>query len=277
VADADAFVPHFGGVVANVAVVAARSGAPVDLAGGAGEDAWGRWLHERLRREGVGVSLFTLIEGTQTPVAMVAIGAAGEARYEIYGEIVSTVVHAVGDRLEAVVSDSSALFLSTNTLVAPDERAVTMNARTLALSLGRPVIFDPNLRLHRWGSTADAVACANACVPGALLVRANESEAALMTGNRDPERAAHALVRMGARLVVITLGPGGAILRGELHADVPGVQARVLSTVGAGDVLSGVLLGSLGRAGFDPAAVAAALPSAVAESARACERWGALD
>jgi hypothetical protein len=31
VAEADAFVPHFGGVVANVAVVAARAGAPVAL------------------------------------------------------------------------------------------------------------------------------------------------------------------------------------------------------------------------------------------------------
>ena len=39
--DADAFVPHFGGAVANVAVGAARRGADVALAGGAGDDAWG--------------------------------------------------------------------------------------------------------------------------------------------------------------------------------------------------------------------------------------------
>ena len=48
-----------------------------------------------------------------------------------------------------------------------------MRARELALELERPVIFDPNLRLHRWASHADAAASANACVPGALLVRAN--------------------------------------------------------------------------------------------------------
>jgi len=49
-ADAHAFVPHFGGAVANVAVVAARAGASVALAGGAGDDAWGRWLRDRRDR-----------------------------------------------------------------------------------------------------------------------------------------------------------------------------------------------------------------------------------
>ena len=48
------------------------------------------------------------------------------------------------------------------------------------------------------------------------------------------------------------------------------------STVGAGDVLTGVLLAALSRGGFDPAALAEALPEAVAEGARATERWGAV-
>ena len=276
-AQADAFVPRFGGAVANVAVVAARTGARVALAGGAGDDSWGRWLRARLAQEGVELSLFGLVSGSQTPVAIVVVAPGGEPRYEIYGETIATVVHALAERLEDAIGDSAALFLSSNTLVFADERAVTMRARELALALARPVIFDANLRLHRWPSTAQAVAAANACVPGALLVRTNEAEAALMTGERDPERAALALVHAGARIVVVTLGPGGAMVRGELRADAAGVPAQVLSTVGAGDALTGVLLGRLGLAGYDPAAVAASLPEAVAESARACERWGALD
>jgi len=196
-ARADSFVPHFGGAVANVAVIAARYGAHVTLAGGAGDDAWGAWLRARLRREGVDVSLFKLIAGSQTPLAMVAVGADGEPSYEIYG--------------------------------------------------------------------------------GALLVRANEEEVALMTGEGDSERAALALLESGARLVVVTLGAEGAILRGEVRADVPGVPADVFSTIGAGDVLSGILLAGLADRGFEPAAVAAALPLAVEASARACERWAPLE
>jgi sugar/nucleoside kinase (ribokinase family) len=271
------FTPHFGGAVANVAVLAARAGADVALAGGAGADTWGRWLFERLEREGVDMSLFELIEAGQTPLALVAVDSSGEPSYEIYGEGIATVVHALADRVEEAVAGSAALFLSSNTLVGEQERAVTMRARELALAQSKPVIFDPNLRLHRWRSDAEAAAAASACVPGALLVRATAAEAKLMTGADDPERAADALVAAGTRIAVITLGPAGAILRGELHADVPGVHAEVISTVGAGDALTGVLLARLALAGFNPAAVAAALPEAVEASARACERWGALE
>jgi fructokinase len=277
VSEADAFVPHFGGAVANVAVVAAREGAGVALAGGAGDDDWGRWLRDRLADERIDLSLFELIEGEQTPMAVIIVGRDGDARYQIYGEAIATVVHALGDRLRQAVSSSAALFISSNTLVSGPERKITMRAREVALQDDLPVIFDPNLRLHRWPSRADAAASSNACVPGALLVRANHAEAALMTGEDDPERAALALVKAGARLVVITLGARGAILRGEVRADAPGVGANILSTIGAGDVLTGVLLARLALTGFYPAAVAASLGEAVAASARACERWGALD
>jgi fructokinase len=275
--EADSFVPHFGGAAANVAVFASRAGAPVALAGGVGDDVWGRWLRDRLKAERVELSLFDLIPDSQTPMAVVTVDTAGEPTYVVYGATIATIVNALRPRVEEAVRRCSALFLSSNTLVGEDERAVTMHAREVALELGRPIVFDPNLRLHRWRSHADAAASANACVPGALLVRANDAEAAAMTGEDDIERAALALLKAGARMVVITLGSDGAILRGELSADVPGVPAEVLSTIGAGDVLTGVLLARLVLSDFYPPAVAAALRDAVAESARACERWGALE
>ena len=275
--DADAFVPHFGGSVANIAVTAARHGAHVALASGAGDDAWGRWLRDRLEREGVELSLFGLVPGSQTPVAIVAVNAAGEPSYQIYGETIATVVHALADRVEDAITTAAGVFMSSNTLVGADEREVTMRAREIALGLGRPVVFDPNLRLERWRSRAEAAAACNACVPGAILVRATAREAAVMTGEDDPERAALALLKAGAQMVVLTLGSDGAILRGELRVDVPGRSAAVLSTIGAGDVLTGVLLARLAKSGFYPSAVAASLPEAVEQSALACERWGALE
>jgi fructokinase len=272
-----AFVPHFGGSVANIAVTAARHGARVALASGAGEDPWGRWLRDRLRREQVDLSLFELVPDAPTPVAIVAVRPGGEPSYQIYGEAITTVLHGFAGRVEEAMRAASGLFFSSNTLVGPEEREVTMRAREVALSLGRSVLFDPNLRLERWPSRAEAAATVNACVPGALLVRSNAAEAALMTGEDDPDRAALALVKAGARMVVITLGPEGALLRGELRLDVDGRSADVLSTIGAGDVLTGVLLARLAASGYYPSAVAASLPEAVLESSRACERWGALE
>jgi fructokinase len=55
------------------------------------------------------------------------------------------------------------------------------------------------------------------------------------------------------------------------------VRETVRSTSGAGDALTGTLLGRLALSGFYPASVAAALPEAVAAAAAACERWGAID
>jgi fructokinase len=273
----DAFVPHFGGDVANVAVTAARHGARVALASGAGEDPWGRWLRDRLVREGIETSLFELLPGALTRLATVAVGTSGEPTYQIYGEPIDTVVHALADRVEEAIDGVAGLFFTSNTLIGPEEREVTMRARERALSLERAVVFDPNLRLGRWRSRAEAAATANACVPGALLVRANFAEVALMTGEDDPERAALALLKAGVRMVVITLGAEGAMLRGELPVDVPGRPADVVSTIGAGDVLTGVLLARLATSGFYAAAAAAGLADAVAASALACERWGALD
>jgi fructokinase len=269
-ADADSFVPRFGGAVANVAVSASRAGAETVLAGGAGEDPWGSWLRDRLESEGVDGSLFELLPGYRTPLAFVTIDEHGEPSYDIHGEIIATIVHSLRDRIEEAVRRSAALFFSSNTLVFSDERAVTMRARELALELGRPVVFDPNLRLQRWSSPADAATAANACVPGALLVRCNLSEARLMTGVNNPEQATRALLDMGARMVVTTLGADGAILRGPIRADVPGVPVKVRSTVGAGDVMTGTLLAELAASAFDPASVARALSGAVAASAAAC-------
>ena len=278
IGDADAFIPHFGGVVANVAYVSAQAGARVALLGGVGDDPWGRWLCSRLTAAGVDLSRFALLASRQTPVAFVTVADDGEPTYVVYGADLGSVTHLRDVALEQAVEESAALFITTNTLVDEAERAVTMRARELALALERPVVFDPNLRLHRWSSAADAAASANACLPGALLVRCNADEALLMTGEDDPERAALSLMKAGARLVVITLGADGAILRGELRADVAAVEpARVLSTIGAGDVFMGVLLARLAASGFYPPAAAVGLRDAAAAAARACERWGAVE
>jgi fructokinase len=270
-------VPHLGGSAANVAVTAAAAGAPVALAGGAGAEPWGEWLRDRLVLEGVDVSLFELVPETQTQLAVVTVDSAGEPHRELYGQPGQTVVRSLGKRAEEEVRRSAAVLITTNALEVTDERELTMRVRETALELERPVIFHAGLRPQRWRTRAEAAACANACVPRALLVQASAAEAALMTGEGDPEAAASALVKAGARLVVITLGRSGAILRGELRAVAHGAAARVLSTIGAGDVLMGILVGRLAASRFYPPSVAAALPAAVAAAARACERWGALD
>jgi fructokinase len=276
-AEADMFVPHFGGAVANVALMAARAGARVALAGGVGDDEWGRWLRDQLERSGVDLRHFKLIEDMATPLALATVDQAGAPSFRLYGETVATVVNALWGGVELAVEESGGLFITTATLVGEAERKLTMSARERALELEHPVIFDPNLRLHRWSSRADAAASANACVPGALLVRASAADARVMTGEDDLERAAVALRKGGARNVVITDGIRGAMLRGKIRLDVPGTPARVVSTIGSGNALVATLVARLQITGFYEPAIAAALKDAMAVAAQACERWGACD
>jgi fructokinase len=271
----DSLVPHFGGAVANVAVTAAQAGADVALAGGAGDDELGQWLRARLLKARVALDWFALVPEIPTPVALVLTDTEGEPRFRVYGDGIAATLAAVEPVLEAAVTACDAVFLGSNTLVGEPERELSLRARRLALSQGKAFLYDPNLRLNRWSSPHAAAETSVQLVPGSLLTRLNVAEAELLTGEPDPERAAQALLDRGARNVVVTLGAGGALLRGEVSADAAAVASEVVSTVGAGDALMGVLIAALARAQLDPGVLVDALPEAVAEGARAVARWGA--
>src|SRR4051794_15786468 len=130
----DVYVPHAGGAVANVAMAAARLGADVELAGGGGADRWGAWLRARLEADGVGLRWFQTGDDLRTPVAFVDLDDDGEPAFAIYGEDIAATIVAIAPRLDEAVDDCGALFLSSNTLVAEDEREVTMAARERALA-----------------------------------------------------------------------------------------------------------------------------------------------
>ena len=278
-AEAHAFTPHLGGVSANVAVAAARAGGDVALAGSAGDDLWGAWLRRRLADEGVGLDWFRLVAGHATSLAFVLLDEQGEASYTVHGPAVSPPTKDSKRRLLEALEATDALCFGSNALGGKAEAALAMAAREHALELGRPVVFDANIRLGRWdGNRGRAGAAAGACVPDAFLVKCNVLEGRLMTGESKPEAAAASLLAAGAQHVIVTLGARGAILRAKnLRRDVRARDAKVVSTVGAGDVFTGVLLAALGSTDYYAPAIAAALPDAAEAAAAACERWGALE
>lgn len=275
--EADAFAPFFGGASANVAVACARAGGQVALAGGAGADAWGGWLCERLEAEGVGTEWFALVEGLRTPVAFVTVDEHAEPMFTIYGEGIEATIEAVAGHLEEAVDETDALFIGSNTLVGERERELTLAARERALALGHPIVFDPNFRLHRWSGPGAAAAEARGLLEGCFMVKCNQREASLITGESDPEAAAAGLLAAGVRHVVITRGAAGAMLRAQgLRRDVPCAPVQAVNTTGAGDAFVGVLLARLGQTDFYPPALAAGLPDAVAAATQAVTRWGAV-
>ena len=107
------------------------------------------------------------------------------------------------------------------------ERALTLRARDLALAAGqaRPVRSQPAdaplARRARGGAPHAATV-----LRGRRLLKVNREEARAADGRADPAAAAERLVEMGARLVAVTLGPRRRALRGAASADAPGVPRR---------------------------------------------------
>jgi len=276
--EADSFVPHCGGAPTNAAIVSARCGAQVALAGGVGDDHWGRWLEDRLRAERIDLSWWKRLPGVQTGVAFDVIDPLGVPDFLIYGQGIEPALVALESELEAAVAASAAVELGSNTLVGARERALTLRARELALESRKPLFVDVNLRLGRWDSPAQAIDSVLSLCAGAFLVKVNREEAQLLSAESDPARGAETLcAQLGARVVVVTLGAEGALVRGETRANANGVSADVVDTTGAGDVFLGVLVAALATSGFDPAAAVEALPLAMATAARSTERYGAVD
>jgi sugar/nucleoside kinase (ribokinase family) len=275
--DAGEFRPHLGGALANVAVAIVRAGAPASLVSGAGDDPWGTWLREALTGQGVDMAPFAIVDGGPTPVAFVTFPFGGEPQFQVYGEGIAAAMGAAGGHLDGAIARGSALAFGSNTLVTDADRALTRRARDAALAAGMPVLFDPNLRPTRWRDLGDALERCREMMRDAFLVRVNEEEARLLTGEREPAAAAERICELGAALGVVSLGADGALVRGAARAHAPGVAVEVVSTLGAGDAFFGTLAAEMGRLGWDAARAGEALPAAVEASARTCTRWGAWD
>jgi fructokinase len=272
--EADQFVPHPGGALANVAVAARRAGSDAALLGGVGDDAWGAWLREKIWQEKVDVRWLETTEDVQTPVAFVTFNWEREPSFAVYGEGIGQAMRAATAHLPDALKAADALVFGSNTLVSEPERELTLRARRAARDSGALILFDPNLRPNRWRDMDRAVSLCREMIDGALVARANEWEAREITGESDPAAAASAFVEQGAQLGVVT-GREGAVMRGAANAEQASPKVEVVSPLGAGDAFTGALAAGLARVEWDPSRGAETLKVAVEAGARACTGWGA--
>lgn len=273
--EADHFVPHPGGALANVAVAARRAGGDASLLGAVGNDAWGNWLREKLWQERVDVSRMETVDDVPTPVAFVTFDWEREPSFAVYGEAIAPAMRAAGPHLSDALREAQALVFGSNTLVGEPEREVTLRARRAARDSGARVLFDPNLRPNRWRDVGRALRLCREMARGAFLVRANQREAQELTGEADPAAAASALCGLGAQLGVVTVGREGAVMRGAASGEQESPDVEVVSPLGAGDAFMGALAAGLQAVGWEASRAAEALKPAVEAGARACTGWGA--
>lgn len=249
-AECPGFRKAAGGAVANVAVGLARLGAPVAFLGKVGEDPFGRFLEQTLAGAGVDTRFMAFDTEARTGLAFVSLTASGERDFVFFRNPSADMRHRPEEVPDAALEGCRLYHFGSITLIQEPSRAATLETLARARGRGALVSFDPNLRPPLWPSLEDARREMLAALPRTDVLKVSDEEAAFLTGEADPARAAERLLAAGPCLVAVTRGAAGALLatRG-LVVEEPGLPVATVDTTGAGDGFVAALLAELLAAG----------------------------
>lgn len=248
---------HPGGKGANQAVAAARLGARAGLLARVGDDAYGRLLVESQRTAGVDTTHLLVGEGP-TGVALIAVDSSGD----------NTIVVSPGANHRLTAED----------VRAADDVLAAAGAVSLQLEIPAPTVAAAVRTAAAAGTRVVLNASPPAPLPAEVLavcdpLVVNEHEARYLLGGTapdDPDAQALALLALGPRSVVMTLGAAGALAaeNGAVRG-VPSPAVEAVDTTGAGDAFTGALAWRLCRGDDLESAVRLAVRVGAAAATRA--------
>ena len=241
-----------GGAPANVAVAVSKLGGEAAFVGCVGDDLYGRLLRDTLIRYGVSVDGMQVTKRANTTLAIVMVDPTGERSFSFYRKPgADTLIHV--DKAIRDTADTDILHFGSVSLTDPYCRDAVVTTVQAAKSNGALITYDPNYRAALWDHEQAAMLQMRAVLPLCDIVKISDEETQLLCGVQEPEAALEALMGMGIRLAVVTLGKRGAMWRcGDLTGMVPGFSVKVADTNGAGDTFFGALLSRIAaREGLD--------------------------
>lgn len=280
---AGSYEARLGGSPFNVAIGLARLEHQVTLMARLAGNAFGRQLRERAEAEGV--DLRCAPEATEpTTLAVVSLDREARAVYDFYVNGTADWQWS-DDEIEKIPDDTAIFHLgSLASWTPPGSEKIHAAAERLRNSA--LISYDPNVRPDLLGAPGDARARIERSVRVCHLVKASREDVEWLYPGASLDDTARRWLDLGALLVVITDGPGGAhLFRPSAEPrHRPGKHVEVADTIGAGDAFTSGLLGGLARRGLHapgtlraaPAeALAASADEAIEVSALTCQRPGA--
>jgi fructokinase len=255
------YTAYVGGSPANVAVAAARLGAPTALLARVSRDVFGARIRARLAADGVDDRY--LVEASEpSSLAVVTFDAERRASYDFW--LNGTADWQWTDEELPSPLAGEVTTVHVGSLAAFLEPGATAIERLLRRERERgqvTISLDPNVRpmiVAPGGDLGPARQRVERLVGLAHLVKASDEDLANLYPGVPIEEAARAWLAFGPALVVVTLGADGALAvaqSGTVRVAAP--KVTVADTVGAGDTFAGALLrglesaGLLGAAGHD--------------------------
>ena len=247
----DTFGKYLGGTATNVAVAAARYGRRSAVITRTGQDPFGEYLHDALRKFGVDDRYVTAVPGLPTPVTFCEIFPPDDFPLYFYRFPKAPDLEIRADELDLDAIRSARVFWVTVTGLSQEpSRAATLAALEARARSGITVL-DLDYRPMFWPSREEARRWVQRALEHVTVAVGNLDECDTAVGVREPRAAAQALRDRGVQVVVVKQGPKGVLATdGEVEVEVPPVPVQVVNGLGAGDAFGGALCHGL-LAGWD--------------------------
>jgi ribokinase len=229
---AESLVTAFGGKGANQAIAAKRLGGDVIFVTKLGSDEYGKFYVQYLTQNGLHPKWILRDKKLPTGLALIELTPEGENRIIVSPGANASLSEMDLKRLGSLWTGVEIFVTQLEIPIQTVKRGLTEAKRHGAITLLNP---SPPAR-----SSADLLHLAD-------FVVLNETEAQVLAGIkvkgiRDIRFIGEKLLEMGARNVVMTLGPGGIFFKNEKNElSMKAFKVNVLDTTAAGDAFMGGL------------------------------------
>jgi 5-dehydro-2-deoxygluconokinase len=240
--EVETFGKYLGGSPTNVAVAAARYGRASAVISRTGDDPFGAYIHDALRRFGVDDAFVSAVPGLPTPVTFCEIFPPDDFPLYFYRYPKAPDLEIRADELDMEAVRAARVFWVTVTGLSQEpSRSATLAALEARAKCGI-TILDLDYRAMFWESREEARRWVQQALEHATVAVGNLDECDTAVGVREPRPAADALRERGVELAVVKQGPKGVLADDGADAvEVPPVPVEVVNGLGAGDAFGGAL------------------------------------
>jgi 2-dehydro-3-deoxygluconokinase len=248
-AESGAFQFGHGGDTSNCAIAAARQGAKTAYLGALGDDMAGRSIRELWRREGVDDAHVTTHPSAPTGLYFVDHGPSGHVFSYLRAGSAASLMGPRDVPRDLIASARIIQASGISQAISASACDAVFEAFAMAREAGVITAYDTNLRLKLWPLTR-AKAIINAACGMADIVLPGYDDATQITGLDDADAIADFYLRLGAKIVALTLGHEGSLVATpERRERLVPIKVDAIDATGAGDCYDGAFLAEYIRTG----------------------------
>ena len=240
--DVETFGKYLGGSAANVTVATARHGHSAALISAVGDAPFGRFLRRELGRLGVDDAYVGVSNEYATPVTFCEIFPPDDFPLYFYRKPKAPDMTVTAEALDLDAIRSARIFWATVSGLSEEPSRGAHHAAWAARGRRPLTVLDLDYRQKFWNSPAEATEQIGQALEFVTVAIGNREECEVAVGEREPDRAADALLERGVELAIVKQGPDGVLAKTRDESIVvPTFPVDVVNGLGAGDGFGGAL------------------------------------